>query len=58
LNWNKKDDRLAMEKVLQDKEWHTGEIDDIASLLEVDVNDGLNELEVKLRQTRVGLNRN
>jgi cation-transporting ATPase F len=57
LNQNEKEDRLAMENVLQDKEWHTKEIYDIARLLEVDLNDGLNESEVRLRQTRIGLNR-
>jgi cation-transporting ATPase F len=56
LNQNKNDDRLAMEKILQDKEWHTKEIDAITRLLEVDLNDGLDELKVKLRQTRIGLN--
>ena len=45
-----------MEKVLQDKQWHTKKIEDIVSILEVNINEGLNEPEVKLRQTRFGLN--
>jgi Ca2+-transporting ATPase len=45
-----------MQNVLQDKEWHTKKIEDVASLLEVNINEGLNESEIKLRQTRFGLN--
>ncbi len=46
-----------MEKVIQNKEWHSEEVDDIATLLEVDLNDGLSESEVELRRVRFGLNR-
>ena len=43
--------KIATEMVFQDREWHTEEIDNIASLLQVNVNDGLNESGVKLRQS-------